>query len=237
MRSGLTFLLLATVAYAQNTITVKVGGEATTDGGIFQFIPPSVNGSEGDIVMFQFTGAPGNHSITQSTFSDPCDPMDGGFDSGWVFIPENGVGETPVWNLTITDASTPLWFFCKQLIPSPHCIAGMVGAINPPASGSNSFQAFQSNAHGFTGTPGVCDFLILRIFSNRGIFACSKELVLSLGAVRRRRRFQVRLPMALCWLGPRLLRRRLRVAQVPVVVRRRAAGLLLRPVRIHQIPR
>ncbi len=130
-----------------------------------------------------------------------------------------------------------LWFFCKQLIPSPHCIAGMVGAINPPASGSNSFQAFQSNAHGFTGTPGVCDFLILRIFSNRGIFACSKELVLSLGAVRRRRRFQVRLPMALCWLGPRLLRRRLRVAQVPVVVRRRAAGLLLRPVRIHRIPR
>ncbi|KAF9039604.1 hypothetical protein BDZ89DRAFT_1035237 [Hymenopellis radicata] len=152
--ADLLALALAAVAYAQNTITVQVGGEATTNGGIFQFIPPTVNGSQGDIIMFQFTGAPGNHSITQSTFDDPCDPMDGGFDSGWVNIPANGVGVTPVWNLTITDASTPLWFFCKQLIPSPHCIAGMVGAINPPASGSNSFQAFQSKAHDFTGNPG-----------------------------------------------------------------------------------
>jgi hypothetical protein len=68
--------------------------------------------------------------------------MEGGFDSGWVFVPE-GNTESPEWNLTITDdtkrkydvialkliltPSPALWFYCKQLAPAPHCLVGMVG--------------------------------------------------------------------------------------------------------------
>ena len=45
---------------------------------------------------------PGNHTVTQSTFSKPCQPEAGGFDSGWVQIPA-GTTVIPEWNLTITD--------------------------------------------------------------------------------------------------------------------------------------
>ncbi|KAF8152615.1 hypothetical protein B0H34DRAFT_677913 [Crassisporium funariophilum] len=144
-------LSLASVASAQ--MVVKVGAEATDNGGVFQFIPPTMTASNGTTITFQFTGAPGNHSVTQSTFADPCNPAPGGFDSGWVFIPTSpALSSTPEWNLTITDDSKPIWFFCKQLIPSPHCAAGMVGAINAPTTG-NTFQQFQTTAKSFKGTP------------------------------------------------------------------------------------
>jgi hypothetical protein len=35
---------------------------------------------------------------------------------------------------------------------------GMVGAINAPTSGNNTFQAFQTSAKAFTGKPGVRQF-------------------------------------------------------------------------------
>ena len=51
-----------------------------------------------------FLISPGNHTVTQSTFSKPCEPEAGGFDSGWVFVPA-GETDIPEWNLTITDDS------------------------------------------------------------------------------------------------------------------------------------
>jgi len=136
---------LAALTQAQNTtVEVQVGGTTSEAGGAFQFKPSSFNATNGSVITFEFSGIPGNHSITQSTFASPCQPMSGGFDSGWVLI-EAPASSTPIWNLTITDDSTPIWFFCKQLLPSPHCAAGMVGAINPPSSG-NTFSSFVTNA-------------------------------------------------------------------------------------------
>ncbi|KII84983.1 hypothetical protein PLICRDRAFT_350142 [Plicaturopsis crispa FD-325 SS-3] len=146
-------LALAVTASAQNT-TIQVGAAATAQGGAFVFNPSSVTAKNGSVITFQFTGSPGNHSVTQSSFSDPCDPLADGFDSGWVFIPPNTSSDFPSWNLTITDDSKPIWFYCKALIPSPHCKVGMVGAINAPSSGSNTFSAFQKAAESFSGTPG-----------------------------------------------------------------------------------
>ncbi|KAI0065956.1 hypothetical protein BV25DRAFT_1619270 [Artomyces pyxidatus] len=148
-----TILAFAALVAAQNqTIQLVVGGEASTQGGIFQFIPPSITASEGSVVTFQFAGNPGNHSITQSSFSSPCQPLTGGFDSGFVFIPQ-GTETFPTFELTITNGSQPIWFYCKQLSPAPHCQAGMVGAINAPTSG-NTFDLFQQAATHSTGTPG-----------------------------------------------------------------------------------
>jgi hypothetical protein len=68
-----------------------------------------------------------------------------------------------------------IWFFCKQILPSSHCssgmfvslemvrfslplaprLQGMIGAINAPAKGNNTFAAFQANAEAFKGTPNV----------------------------------------------------------------------------------
>ncbi|KAJ6511702.1 hypothetical protein DFH09DRAFT_1049676 [Mycena vulgaris] len=147
-------LAAAAVASAQNqTVTVAVGAEMNSPGGIFQFNPSQITATNNSIVTFQFTGAPGNHSITQSSFTSPCEPLANGFDSGWVAQLEN-TAPTPVaeWNLTITDDSKPIWFFCKQLFPAPHCSAGMVGVINVKP-GPNSFSAFQNNAKSASAPP------------------------------------------------------------------------------------
>jgi len=143
--SALSFM---SVASAQ--MSVQVGSTATAAGGVFQFIPSTMTAPNGTVITFKFIGAPGNHTVTQSTFAAPCDPAPGGFDSGWVFIPPSPtLSSTPEWNLTITDDSKPIWFFCKQTNPSPgHCEMGMVGAINAPTTG-NTFSGFQTNAKNF----------------------------------------------------------------------------------------
>ncbi|KAG6916618.1 hypothetical protein DXG01_006114 [Tephrocybe rancida] len=151
---ALSTLAVATLGLAQENQVILVGSTTDAPGGIFQFIPPSINATNGTTITFRFTGAPGNHSITQSTFSDPCDPTPGGFDSGWVSIPGNNVTTTPEWNLTITNTTTPLWFFCKQLVPLVHCSAGMVGAINARESGNLTFSNYQANAKNFKGQSG-----------------------------------------------------------------------------------
>jgi len=146
----LATLAAAALASAQNqTVTVNVGGNGSTP---FQFSPSTITASNGSVVTFQFTGIPGNHSVTQSTFANPCQPAPGGFDSGWILI---GAPTTPPpqWDLTITNDKEAIWFYCKQLLPSPHCTAGMVGAINVQP-GANNFGAFQSAAVKATGLPG-----------------------------------------------------------------------------------
>jgi len=145
----LSALSLAAAAAAQAAnVTIQVGGQSSSSGGVFQYIPNNITASNGTVVTFRFSGNPGNHTVTQSTFASPCNPEAGGFDSGWVFVP-GGETDIPEWNLTITDDTKPIWFYCKQLLPSPHCIAGMVGSINAPSTG-NTFAAFQANAKNAT---------------------------------------------------------------------------------------
>ncbi|KAF8063560.1 hypothetical protein FPV67DRAFT_1672579 [Lyophyllum atratum] len=162
------------LAVAQSNPIVLVGSTSDAPGGIFQFIPPSINATNGTTITFRFTGAPGNHSITQSSFTNPCTPSPGGFDSGWVFIPTNNVSTAPEWNLTVTNTTTreatvffsltlhhadmtvciALWFYCKQLVPLTHCSAGMVGAINAPPTGNLTFDNYKANAQAFQGPSG-----------------------------------------------------------------------------------
>ncbi|KAF5350871.1 hypothetical protein D9758_010507 [Tetrapyrgos nigripes] len=149
--ASISVLAFAGLASAQNVIDVQVGSTADAPGGIFQFIPNNITASKNDIVRFRFSGAPGNHSVTQSSLAKPCDNLANGFDSGWVLIPTAAAANpAPEWNLTITDDTKPLWFYCKQTQPAPHCGAGMVGAINANAT---AMTTFQNNAKGNT-SPG-----------------------------------------------------------------------------------
>ncbi|EMD31779.1 hypothetical protein CERSUDRAFT_88657 [Gelatoporia subvermispora B] len=152
--AALTAVSLAAVAAAQN-VTIQVGQVASAAGGALQFVPPSVKATNGSVITFQYAGAPGNHTVTQSTFASPCSPLSGGFDSGYVFVPAGTTDGFPTWNLTITNDQEPIWFFCAQHLPAPHCPAGMVGAINAPSTGNKTFEAFQSLAKSSTdsGTP------------------------------------------------------------------------------------
>ncbi|PPQ93280.1 hypothetical protein CVT25_015278 [Psilocybe cyanescens] len=90
------------------------------------------------------TAVDGDTSVTQSTFASPCvqqtTPTQG-VTSGFMFI-NTTTGPFPQWQISVTNASTPLWFFCAQTNPKPHCELGMVFAVNaPPAKSFAQFQA------------------------------------------------------------------------------------------------
>ncbi|KAI0929065.1 hypothetical protein AcW2_004876 [Taiwanofungus camphoratus] len=119
-------------------ITVKVGENNT-----LTYNPSSVNATVGDTLFFEFLSK--NHTITQSTFAAPCSNFTfpngtTGLDSGFQFVAANATN-FPGYSFTITNASAPLWFYCRQ---TGHCENGMVFAVNPTAQ--KSFTAFQAAA-------------------------------------------------------------------------------------------
>jgi len=125
-------------------ITVFVGASRNGQPGLV-FDPQQVTAQRGDIVSFEFRG--GNHTVTQSSFANPCAwqlntaTNQTGFNSG--FIPfDQASRQVGVYSLEVADPNTPIWFFCGR---PPHCKGGMYGAINPPTSGNRTFQQFAAN--------------------------------------------------------------------------------------------
>ncbi|KIP06018.1 hypothetical protein PHLGIDRAFT_14178 [Phlebiopsis gigantea 11061_1 CR5-6] len=114
---------------SSNQMIVQVG----LNGGL-GFTPSDITAPVGTAVTFVF-GASIQHSVTQSSFADPCTPLSNGFDSGLTI--------DTTFTVNVTDASTPVYFFCK--FPT-HCGLGMVGTINAPSSGNGSNSAFASAA-------------------------------------------------------------------------------------------
>jgi plastocyanin len=129
---------LATVASAAN-FEIRVGNGSNT------FNPPQVNATTGDTLQFIFY--PKNHTVTQSTFKVPCQPMAGGADSNYQPVPANATS-SPSWTVMV-NSTDPQWFYCKQ---ANHCTQGMVFALNPTAE--KSFEAFQATAKGSSSTDG-----------------------------------------------------------------------------------
>jgi len=143
MHFPLVSVALATLATTVSAANIQVQVGASSQ---LAFSPSSVNASVGDTVSFVFS--PKNHTVTQSTFAAPCQPMSGGVDSGFQPVAANATN-VPSFTVTV-NATTPLWFFCHQ---TGHCEQGMVFAINPTAN--KSFAAFQSAAKASSadGTP------------------------------------------------------------------------------------
>ncbi|KAJ3571580.1 hypothetical protein NP233_g3656 [Leucocoprinus birnbaumii] len=137
-----------TPAAAQGQVhVVKVGGP-----GILKFDPPHIQAQPRDVVVFQFQQK--NHTVTQSSFADPCRRLNAngtlGFDSGFQAVADNAT-DFPTWNFTVTDTS-PVWAYCRQTAPSSHCGAGMVFAINSVETSERNFTAFQNVAEKLNGT-------------------------------------------------------------------------------------
>ncbi|KND91033.1 hypothetical protein TOPH_04409 [Tolypocladium ophioglossoides CBS 100239] len=125
--------IAATSVSAQKGSTIKV---TVADGGL-KYDPPSLTAQVGTAIQFNFF--PKNHTVTQSSFGDPCHPLEGGFFSGFVPVKDSPSGTS--FTITVTDTK-PIWFYCGQ---GSHCQSGMVGAINAPTSG-NTFEAFAALA-------------------------------------------------------------------------------------------
>ncbi|KAL0577877.1 hypothetical protein V5O48_004113 [Marasmius crinis-equi] len=107
------------------------------------FTPSSITAKIGETIQFQFRS--GNHTVTQSTFSDPCTTKAKGLDTGFNQAVAVGASELPVLSFVV-NTTDPLWFYCAQVIPISHCRAGMVFAINPTAD--QPFEAFRDRAIG-----------------------------------------------------------------------------------------
>lgn len=91
--------------------TVTVGGPG---GLIYQ--PDQLNDVPiGDTVIFEFLSQ--NHTVTQSSFDLPCDPLSGGMDSGFMPNPNNTVSPPPQVAMQVM-VDTPL---CKSPISSSNC--------------------------------------------------------------------------------------------------------------------
>ncbi|KAI0748627.1 hypothetical protein C8Q80DRAFT_1172883 [Daedaleopsis nitida] len=141
-------LLPVGAAFAE-TFVVKVGG------GSLSYSPNQLtNVQNDDVIQFQFLDK--NHTVTQSTFAQPCsnitDPtgLVTSVDSGYQFVQPNAT-EFPVWQITINNASAPLWFYCRQ---ATHCQMGMVFAVNPTAEKSwDAFKALAAQSTSVNGSP------------------------------------------------------------------------------------
>lgn len=126
----------------RQTFDVKVGGDGLV------FTPNFVNAAQGDIVNFIFLNK--NHTVTQSSFAEPCGALEGGFDSGFQAV-ANGTAadKLPTVQYTVTTPpDEPVWFFCKQALhtANSHCFKGMLFAINCPKEGEKSLPNFSSKA-------------------------------------------------------------------------------------------
>jgi plastocyanin len=155
---GLVAVAAASVnAQAGATVKVTVG-----DGGVLQYSPNSLAVAVGTAVEFDFF--PKNHTVTQSSFANPCHPLEGGFFSG--FVPTKNSPSGTSFTIVVNDTK-PIWFYCGQTTGN-HCQSGMVGAINAPTSGNTfeKFAALAKNATTSTSPPGGAVGGILKVSSN-----------------------------------------------------------------------
>jgi len=119
---------------------VQVGADGLT------YTPPAISAAAGDQVIFHFHAK--NHTVTQSSFANPCGLKEGGFDSGFMPVAANTTDNLPTYTINVPD-TTPIWVFCNQAAntPNSHCGAGMVFAVNCGQDGTpNSFTNFVNSA-------------------------------------------------------------------------------------------
>ncbi|KAJ6458693.1 hypothetical protein DFH09DRAFT_960924 [Mycena vulgaris] len=113
------------------------------------YTPSNISAAIGDTVTFEFH--PKNHTVTQSSFLQPCKPLaetsttgQVGFKSGFKFVNTTDT-VFPTFQITINDTA-PIWGYCGQQGPPVHCTSGMVFSINAVESGPNNFAAFKQIA-------------------------------------------------------------------------------------------
>ncbi|KOS22908.1 hypothetical protein ESCO_003949 [Escovopsis weberi] len=164
MRSTSLRAASAALAMAMAASAAFIRVDVGKDGLVFT--PDTIKPAKGDTVEFHFFGP--NHTVTQGTFDNPCQPpKDGGFFSG--FQPPSG-SNTEADNVfqVMINNTDPLFVYCSQPVFS-HCKSGMVLAINP--SDSQTLDAYKKGA-GSVDSAGIPDSV-----SSWALVAASKAQV------------------------------------------------------------
>jgi len=136
------------VSSTSASVPTSTGIPSSTDhkiivgGTDLVFNPANITAQVGDTITFEFHQK--NHTVTASSFDEPCRGLAQGFDSDFKPVPA-GSTNFPTYVVQVNDTK-PIWAFCKQ---GNHCSqSGMVFAANTVESSSNTFAAFQARAKG-----------------------------------------------------------------------------------------
>ncbi|EON96969.1 putative extracellular serine-rich protein [Phaeoacremonium minimum UCRPA7] len=119
---------LVSMVAAQSTDVIVVRVSNSSNALVFQ--PDNIKATVGQMVQFQFEA--GNHTVTQSAFDSPCQPVSlhsnaTGFHSGFQPVAASAAeGMIPTYTIMVNN-TTPMWVYCAQ---GKHCQAGMVMVIN-----------------------------------------------------------------------------------------------------------
>jgi plastocyanin len=150
--SQIAILALAAVAEAVDVQVVSVGRNSVTNATGLKFWPEKITAEPGTMVQFQFWA--GNHTVTQSTFDDPCVPIGNvmsnvtGIYSGYQPVEASmSKGMIPTYTIMIKDKK-PMWLFCSK---AKHCQGGMSMVINENTSANatrslNNYKSLCSSA-------------------------------------------------------------------------------------------
>jgi plastocyanin len=121
----------------KKTHKVVVGGKPSHNADpVLKYYPETVDAKPGDVIEFNFRA--NAHTVTQSTFENPCTGIEGGFKTGLL----SNLKDTDrkiIRKFVVPDTKKPLWFYCGA--PN-HCKKGMVFAINA----GGKFEQFKKKA-------------------------------------------------------------------------------------------
>lgn len=124
--------------HRRNTYKVTAG----FDGKLI-FNPERIRADRGDIIEVHYD--PKNHSVAQSSFQKPCEPLNGqGIFSGFNFFTLEGESDK-VFRFEVP-SEDPLWFYCAQTAMS-HCQMGMAFVINENARSGNTLDRYKKAAN------------------------------------------------------------------------------------------
>lgn len=151
-----TAIVAALAGFAQAQSVSVQAVQVASNNGSLTFSPDRITAAEGSMVQFQFMG--GNHTVTQSTFDQPCVPLNvanpaattAGVFSGYVPVAASAnMGQRPVFTIMV-NSTAPMWLYCQQ---GPHCQRGMAMVINenPTANASRTLENYKAAAAQISG--------------------------------------------------------------------------------------
>lgn len=120
--------VIAATAFAAEEVKVHIVKVSAADTNKLTFSPWKLEASVGEMIQFQF--GVGAHTVTQSTFDNPCVPV--GFPNNLTGIHSGsmpvkaGDEVVPTYTVAVKD-DKPMWLYCAT---GKHCQGGMVMVVN-----------------------------------------------------------------------------------------------------------
>lgn len=122
----------------------RIFAGSTTENGGLHFEPQNVVAEIGDLIEFHFLAK--NHTVVQSSFDKPCEPLEGGkgIFSGFNFRTDAPNEAPNVFQFTVQN-NEPFWYYCSQTA-GDHCQKGMSGVINQNFNSDKTLAAYKEKS-------------------------------------------------------------------------------------------